>query len=93
MFEILCSKILICVFLLQLYCVNYPSLRDNNTLRRVVVSEVLYWAEHIKNRWMEEKTGKKNDAFTLCQTEGGMEELHFEPHMEMEEKQTGSEMT
>ncbi|KAM4549167.1 small RNA 2'-O-methyltransferase [Odontesthes bonariensis] len=71
-----------------LYCINYPSLRDNNILRRAVVSEVLYWAEQIKNRWMEEKTGKKNDAFTLCQTEGRMEELHLEPHMEMEEKHT-----
>uniref|UniRef100_A0A3P9QGI9 Small RNA 2'-O-methyltransferase n=1 Tax=Poecilia reticulata TaxID=8081 RepID=A0A3P9QGI9_POERE len=32
------------------YSVNYPTLRDNNTLLRVLVSEVLYWAEQMKNR-------------------------------------------
>lgn len=38
-----------------LYSVNYPSLRDNNILRRVLVSEVLFWAETLKKRWMETK--------------------------------------
>lgn len=39
----------------KLYSVNYPSLRDNNILRRVLVSEVLFWAETLKKRWMETK--------------------------------------
>ncbi|KAK5601394.1 hypothetical protein CRENBAI_000331 [Crenichthys baileyi] len=62
------------------YSVNYPSLHDNNTLRRVLVSEVLYWAEHLKNRWMEEKTGRTNGVLPHRQTEqGALEELPSEP--------------
>uniref|UniRef100_A0A8C6UWF8 Small RNA 2'-O-methyltransferase n=1 Tax=Neogobius melanostomus TaxID=47308 RepID=A0A8C6UWF8_9GOBI len=38
-----------------LYSVNYPTLRDNNVLRRVLVSEVLFWAESMKRRWTEAK--------------------------------------
>lgn len=53
-----------------LYRVNYPSLCDNNILRRVLVSEVLYGAEKLKNRWMEEQAGGICDAVALCQTEG-----------------------
>ncbi|XP_037553750.1 small RNA 2'-O-methyltransferase [Nematolebias whitei] len=56
-----------------LYSVNYPSLHDNNTLRRVLVSEVLYWAEQLKNRWIQEKSGERNDDFTHCPTEDGGE--------------------
>uniref|UniRef100_A0A3P9H5W8 Small RNA 2'-O-methyltransferase n=1 Tax=Oryzias latipes TaxID=8090 RepID=A0A3P9H5W8_ORYLA len=52
----------LCVF--QLYHINYPSLRDNNTLRRVLVSEVLYQAEQLKVRWIEENSGGR----CLCQT-------------------------
>uniref|UniRef100_A0A3Q3A7R7 Small RNA 2'-O-methyltransferase n=1 Tax=Kryptolebias marmoratus TaxID=37003 RepID=A0A3Q3A7R7_KRYMA len=55
-----------------LYSVNYPSLHDNNTLRRVLVSEVLYWAEQLKNRWIEEKSGGRNGDFTRCQTVGSV---------------------
>uniref|UniRef100_A0AAZ1XKG5 Small RNA 2'-O-methyltransferase n=1 Tax=Oreochromis aureus TaxID=47969 RepID=A0AAZ1XKG5_OREAU len=54
-----------------LYSINYPSLCDNNILRRVLVSEVLYWAEKLKNRWMEEQAGGICDAVALCQTEEG----------------------
>ncbi|CAG5863322.1 unnamed protein product [Menidia menidia] len=61
-----------------LYCMNYPSLQDNNTLRRVVVSEVLYQAEQIKNRWMEERMGKEKEAFGFSQTEGEMEDERTE---------------
>lgn len=77
------------LFIYQLYTVNYPSLRDNNILRRVLVSEVLYWTEKLKTRWMEENTGERDDGSTLCQTEGGVEEClrALEPCMEME--QTG----
>ncbi|XP_028299557.1 small RNA 2'-O-methyltransferase isoform X2 [Gouania willdenowi] len=48
----------------QLYSVNYPSLRDNNTLRRVLVSEVLYWTETLKNKWMEERSGDPGAEFS-----------------------------
>ncbi|XP_070816614.1 small RNA 2'-O-methyltransferase [Chaetodon trifascialis] len=74
-----------------LYSINYPSLRDNNILRRVLVSEVLYWAEKLKRRCMEEKTGKRDEAYMLSQTEEGAEEClrASEQCMEMEEKQTG----
>ncbi|XP_042272677.1 small RNA 2'-O-methyltransferase isoform X1 [Thunnus maccoyii] len=77
-----------------LYSINYPSLQDNNILRRVLVSEVVYWAEKLKRGWIEEKTGERNGAFTLCHTEEGGEERVSEGHMDMEEKQTacGGEM-
>ncbi|XP_018527064.1 small RNA 2'-O-methyltransferase [Lates calcarifer] len=77
-----------------LYSINYPSLHDNNILRRVLVSEVLYWAEKLKSRWMEEKAVERNSgAYTLRQTEEG-EECLSERCMELEEKQTacGAEM-
>uniref|UniRef100_A0A3B4GCR0 Small RNA 2'-O-methyltransferase n=1 Tax=Pundamilia nyererei TaxID=303518 RepID=A0A3B4GCR0_9CICH len=48
-----------------LYKVNYPSLCDNNILRRVLVSEVLYGAEKLKNRWMEEQADGICDAVAL----------------------------
>ncbi|KAM4738898.1 small RNA 2'-O-methyltransferase [Anableps anableps] len=53
------------------YSVNYPTLRDSNTLLKVLVREVLYWAEQMKNRWMEGKTGRTNDVLPCCQTEQG----------------------
>lgn len=66
----------LCFFLCsQLYRVNYPSLCDNNILRRVLVSEVLYGAEKLKNRWMEEQADGICDAVALCQTEGAGEEF------------------
>ncbi|XP_023154650.2 small RNA 2'-O-methyltransferase [Amphiprion ocellaris] len=71
-----------------LYSINYPSLRDNNMLRRVLVSEVLYSAEKLMNRWLEEKTGNGDGAATLCQTEGEGEEFLSELCMEVEEQQT-----
>ncbi|XP_008292887.1 small RNA 2'-O-methyltransferase [Stegastes partitus] len=69
-----------------LYSIKYPSLRDNNTLRRVLVSEVLYSAEKLKDRWLEEKTGNRDG--TQCQTEEGRDEFLSELCMEMEEQQT-----
>uniref|UniRef100_A0A3B4YNB8 Small RNA 2'-O-methyltransferase n=1 Tax=Seriola lalandi dorsalis TaxID=1841481 RepID=A0A3B4YNB8_SERLL len=56
-----------------LYSINFPSLRDNNTLRKVLVSEVLYWAEKLKSGWMEERTGEWSGAYSLCQTAAGGE--------------------
>ncbi|XP_070765637.1 small RNA 2'-O-methyltransferase [Enoplosus armatus] len=74
-----------------LYSINYPSLRDNNILGRVLVSEVLHWAEKLKTRWIEEKTGKRDDSYTLCQTVGGGgEECLGVPEQRMEEKQTAA---
>ncbi|XP_078114240.1 small RNA 2'-O-methyltransferase [Sander vitreus] len=80
-----------------LYSINYPSLHDNNILRRVLVSEVLYWAEKLKRNWIEERTGERDDTYTLCPAEGEGEEClrASERHMEMEDKQTaacGAEM-
>lgn len=74
-----------------LYSINYPSLHDNNILQRVLVSEVLYWAEKLKRNWIEEKTGERDDTSTLCPAEGEGEEClrTSERHMEMEDRQTG----
>lgn len=52
----------LCVFLYQLYSVNYPSLRDNNILRRVLVTEVMFWAEKLKRRFMEKMSDEKDAA-------------------------------
>ncbi|XP_059196840.1 small RNA 2'-O-methyltransferase isoform X2 [Centropristis striata] len=75
-----------------LYSINYPSLHDNNIKRRVLVSEVLYWAEKLKRSWMAKKTGERDDTFTLCQAEGEGEDClrALERNMEMEEKQTAA---
>nr|XP_046246860.1 small RNA 2'-O-methyltransferase [Scatophagus argus] len=74
-----------------LYSINYPSLRDNNILRRVLVSEVVFWAEKLKKRCLE-KTGERDDTRRLCLTEGGMNEClsMSERRMEMEEKLTAA---
>ncbi|XP_077440810.1 small RNA 2'-O-methyltransferase [Vanacampus margaritifer] len=39
-----------------LYSVTYPSLRDQNILRKTLVSELLYWAEKMKNKWLDKLT-------------------------------------
>ncbi|XP_019720304.1 small RNA 2'-O-methyltransferase isoform X1 [Hippocampus comes] len=44
-----------------LYSVTYPSLRDHNILRKTLVSELLYWAEKMKNEWLESLTGKQEE--------------------------------
>ncbi|XP_061594976.1 small RNA 2'-O-methyltransferase [Cololabis saira] len=75
-----------------LYTINYPSLHDNNTLRKVLVGEVIYWAEQIKNRWMEEKTGERSCAFSLCEAVRGLQELHMEPHEELKATACADEM-
>lgn len=49
------------------------------------MSEVLYQAEQLKVRWIEENSGGR----CLCLTCGGMKELQIEPHTEVEEKQEG----
>uniref|UniRef100_A0A3Q2GI63 Small RNA 2'-O-methyltransferase n=1 Tax=Cyprinodon variegatus TaxID=28743 RepID=A0A3Q2GI63_CYPVA len=41
----------------SVYSINYPSLHDNNTLCKVLMSEVLYWAHQMTNRLI---------FFTLC---------------------------
>ncbi|XP_031715505.1 small RNA 2'-O-methyltransferase isoform X2 [Anarrhichthys ocellatus] len=75
-----------------LYSKNYPSLHDNNILRRVLATEVLYWAEQLRRRWVEEETGQGDDADTPAEGEG--KECHrvSEQHLEMEEKQTAAAM-
>ncbi|XP_058494960.1 small RNA 2'-O-methyltransferase isoform X1 [Solea solea] len=73
-----------------LYSINYPSLRDNNILRRVLVCEVLRWTENLKSRWSMKTTCDE----ALCGIEGGEEECLSERCMEVEEEQTvcGAEM-
>lgn len=62
------------MFLCQLYSVNYPSLRDNNILRRVLVSEVMFWAEKLKKRFMEKMVDKGEDAEPQTDVGAVMEE-------------------
>lgn len=50
---------------------NYPSLRDNNILRRVLVSEVMFWAGKLKRRFLEKMVNKKDEA--EHQTDVGVE--------------------
>ncbi|XP_040040846.2 small RNA 2'-O-methyltransferase isoform X2 [Gasterosteus aculeatus] len=73
-----------------LYSKIFPSLRDNNILRRVLASEVLCWAEKLGRRWVEEKTGVKDDADTPDQAGGDGEERHRAPEnpLQLEETQT-----
>ncbi|XP_037325288.2 small RNA 2'-O-methyltransferase isoform X2 [Pungitius pungitius] len=74
-----------------LYSKIYPSLRDSNILRRVLVSEVLYWAEKLGRRWVEEeKTGEKDDADTPDQAGGEGKERCRAPEspLQLEEEQT-----
>ncbi|XP_034737411.1 small RNA 2'-O-methyltransferase isoform X3 [Etheostoma cragini] len=64
---------------------------------RVLVSEVLYWAEKMKRNWIEEKTGERDDTLALCCAEWEGEEClrASKQHMEMEDKPTaacGAEM-
>uniref|UniRef100_A0A8D3BDF9 Small RNA 2'-O-methyltransferase n=1 Tax=Scophthalmus maximus TaxID=52904 RepID=A0A8D3BDF9_SCOMX len=71
-----------------LYSINYPSLRDNNILRRVLVSEVLCWTEELKSRWMEETT-KRNEGGG---SGGGGEEEGLSNHVRSAEKLTACEV-
>ncbi|XP_053286778.1 small RNA 2'-O-methyltransferase [Pleuronectes platessa] len=64
------------VYSYKLLCsINYPSLCDNNILRRVLVSEVLFGAEKLKSRWMEKKSGEGKASYAPIETEEG-EEKH-----------------
>ncbi|KAJ4943723.1 hypothetical protein JOQ06_006221 [Pogonophryne albipinna] len=80
-----------------LYSIIYPSLHDNNILRRVLMCEVVYWAEKLKRRWIAEETGERDDTDYLCQAEGEGGECFraSERHVDTEETQTaacGAEM-
>ncbi|XP_041647381.1 small RNA 2'-O-methyltransferase [Cheilinus undulatus] len=66
------------------YSKIYPSLHDNNILRRVLVTEVLSWAEKLKRRWIGDKTNVKDDSYTQYQTERREEEC-----LRSSEQQTG----
>ncbi|XP_029905703.1 small RNA 2'-O-methyltransferase [Myripristis murdjan] len=56
-----------------LYSITYPSLHDNNILRRTLVSELLYWSEELKRRWMQ-GSGEWDEASALYETKGGEDE-------------------
>uniref|UniRef100_A0A3Q3M5U3 Small RNA 2'-O-methyltransferase n=1 Tax=Mastacembelus armatus TaxID=205130 RepID=A0A3Q3M5U3_9TELE len=64
-----------------LHSINYPSLRDNNILQRVLVSEVLYQAEKLKRTWTVEETDVRNDICTLYQTERQGEACFSKQHV------------
>ncbi|XP_055087884.1 small RNA 2'-O-methyltransferase [Periophthalmus magnuspinnatus] len=55
-----------------LHRIIYPSLKDNNVLRRVLLSEVLFWAEELKrrSREREEKEEKKEKEETWTKSTG-----------------------
>ncbi|XP_026179424.1 small RNA 2'-O-methyltransferase [Mastacembelus armatus] len=65
-----------------LHSINYPSLRDNNILQRVLVSEVLYQAEKLKRTWTVEETDVRNDICTLYQTERQGEACFSKQHVQ-----------
>uniref|UniRef100_A0A673CIC1 Small RNA 2'-O-methyltransferase n=1 Tax=Sphaeramia orbicularis TaxID=375764 RepID=A0A673CIC1_9TELE len=71
--------------------INYPSLRDNNILRRVLVNEVLYSAEKLKQRWMERRMDERNEALPLshAEGEGGWEVCIAVRNTDMEEESAG----
>ncbi|KAK7939299.1 hypothetical protein WMY93_002625 [Mugilogobius chulae] len=48
----------------MLYRINYPSLKDNNVLRRVLLCEVLFWAEELKRRWTVVKSLREESEET-----------------------------
>ncbi|XP_061635838.1 small RNA 2'-O-methyltransferase isoform X1 [Phyllopteryx taeniolatus] len=56
-----------------LYSVTYPSLRDNNILRKFLVSELLCWAEKLKKEWLEKLTDKLEEANPVEKDERGGE--------------------
>ncbi|XP_055364462.1 small RNA 2'-O-methyltransferase isoform X2 [Betta splendens] len=58
-----------------LFSINYPSLRDNTTLQRVLVSEVLYWAEKLKSGWTDQEP-ERGSVSTRRQSEGAAGETH-----------------
>ncbi|XP_041861155.1 small RNA 2'-O-methyltransferase [Melanotaenia boesemani] len=47
-----------------LFCITYPSLQDNTTLQRVLVNEVLYSSEQLKNKWMEKTSQRSAEDVT-----------------------------
>ncbi|XP_038150982.1 small RNA 2'-O-methyltransferase [Cyprinodon tularosa] len=55
----------------SVYSINYPSLHDNNTLCKVLMSEVLYWAHQMTNSWMGEKPGRPNGDLPHRESEQG----------------------
>lgn len=84
-------------FLYQLSSITYPSLRDNNTLRRFLVAEVLSFAEELKQRWMEERMEERmaESEDSLPQTEGGAEACQavLGQRVEARDKPTGQPTT
>lgn len=53
------------------------------------MSEVSYWAEKLKTRWIEEKTGGGDATDTQAEGEGEECLRALERHLEIEEKETG----
>ncbi|XP_077573510.1 small RNA 2'-O-methyltransferase isoform X1 [Stigmatopora nigra] len=54
-----------------IYCVTYPSLRDNNILRRMLISELLYWAANLTKEWQEKQEAEHEDNTPVVNDAGG----------------------
>lgn len=46
----------------QLHSLNYPSLRDNNTLRKFLVPEVLCFADKLKQKWIKQRSAESDGS-------------------------------
>ncbi|XP_061680607.1 small RNA 2'-O-methyltransferase isoform X2 [Syngnathoides biaculeatus] len=55
------------------YSVTYPSLCDDNILRRILVSELLFCAEKLKKEWLEKLTDKLEEVNAVEKDETGGE--------------------
>lgn len=80
------------LFACKLYSITYPSLHDNNILRRILVSELQYWSEELKRRWMQ-GSGEWDEASALFETKGGEDEDCLpEQKTDMEEMEIGKQL-
>uniref|UniRef100_A0A3P8X055 Small RNA 2'-O-methyltransferase n=1 Tax=Cynoglossus semilaevis TaxID=244447 RepID=A0A3P8X055_CYNSE len=69
--------------------VKYPSMRDNNILRRVLVGEVLCWTQRLRSRWESDKSFERDKDCTWNEGERGGNDCLSVQHEEAREEQTG----
>lgn len=72
-----------------MYSVKYPSMRDNNILRRVLVGEVLFWTQRLRSRWESDKSFERDKDCTRNEGERGGNDCLSVQHEEAREEQTG----
>ncbi|XP_008332823.1 small RNA 2'-O-methyltransferase [Cynoglossus semilaevis] len=71
-----------------MYSVKYPSMRDNNILRRVLVGEVLCWTQRLRSRWESDKSFERDKDCTWNEGERGGNDCLSVQHEEAREEQT-----